>query len=115
MKQREAVEGGWQFRQMNVVVSCLDTYGVAAPAPVQAQHFQSISDDRMTGIPVFDVKEIDAVAENTRFVIILYAQALFRVEVSEPFLQIFKNIVAHPCLRPVPAGFPLERTFAGKL
>jgi anthranilate/para-aminobenzoate synthase component I len=52
----------------------------------------------MTRIPVFNVKEVDALAENTCLVISLDAETLFRVQTSETLLQIFSNVFAH--LRP---------------
>jgi hypothetical protein len=92
-----------------MVEPCLYAHGVVAPTPVQPHQFQSIFDKGMTRIPVFNVKEVDALAENTRLLISLDAESLFRVQAPETLLQIFSYVFAHLCLNSDRAGLGISK------
>ncbi len=52
-----------------MIVSDLDLLGVLEAAPVQSEQLERRSNDGVDRIPVFNVKEVDALAKDLGFVI----------------------------------------------
>ena len=86
--------GGRSSKPMSLDLT-IDAAGVATRAPVEPGQLQRRSNDRLAGIPVFQMKEGEALAEDLGFVVGLDAQALPCVQTSEALLQLDQNILVH--------------------
>jgi hypothetical protein len=87
MQDREAVEARGQPRAADLVGVEDYPLGISAPAPVKAGQLQDGPDDGMDRIPVFDVKEIEALSEDPGFVVGLDSEALAGMQPSKPSLK----------------------------
>lgn len=95
LQEREAVEGRRQCGEMNVVVPDLDALRVALPAPIEPRQLEQRPHQRMNRVPVLDMKEIEALAEYLRLVILFDAEALPCVQTPQPSLQFAEDIIVH--------------------
>jgi hypothetical protein len=65
----EAVERSRQLSEADLVVPDENTFSVPTPAPVETGQFQGSSNDRMDRIPVLNVKEVETLAKDLRFMV----------------------------------------------
>ncbi|HUL73276.1 MAG TPA: hypothetical protein VLT86_09245 [Vicinamibacterales bacterium] len=89
VKQRRQIAPG------DDIMADLDALGIPEPAPVQTRELQRPPNEGLHGIPVLDMEEVEATAEDARLVISLDPEPLFRMEPSETPLQCLKNIRLH--------------------
>src|SRR5262245_64730279 len=61
--------------------------GIVEPAPVKAGHHEGGADQHMRRCEIFNVKKVEALAEDLRLMLPLDAQALTRVHSPEAFLE----------------------------
>src|SRR5215831_12423602 len=76
LKDGEAVKGGRQSAERDAVMPELDAGGVADAPPIEARRHQGRADQGVRQGQVLDVKEVQPLAEDLRFVILLDAETL---------------------------------------
>ena len=80
--------------EVNIIVPELDTFGIPLTPPEHPAQFERISDQRMNGVPVLNVEEIDSLTEYLRLVVFLNSQTLFCVQASQTlYLSICNGII----------------------
>jgi hypothetical protein len=79
MEDSEAVERRRDFGHSHIVVTNLDVFGVPAAAPVESSQLERVANNRVDGIPILNVKKVNAVPKYTRFIIILDPKSLSRM------------------------------------
>jgi hypothetical protein len=77
------------------VVTDLDAIRVPPAAPVQPRQLQRVANDGMDRIPVLDMKEVDALAENARLMVGLDSQPLARMQPPQAALQLVQNFLGY--------------------
>src|ERR1035437_5123406 len=95
VKYSKAIEQWRQLFEPDLIARDENAFRIAAPAPVKAGQLQHGPNDRMDRIPVFYVKEIDALTENLRFMVRFDSQSLPRVQPSETSLQFQQEFFVH--------------------
>src|SRR5581483_8557627 len=93
VKDGESIKQRWQSGTSDVVGPQHDVLGIPATTPVQTAELQRGPDDGVNRVPVLDMKEIEALAENLRFVVGLDAQPLAGMQLSEPLLQSGEELI----------------------
>jgi hypothetical protein len=93
MENGESVECGRKIGQFHTVVPDLDVVGIPAATPVQSRESEGIANYGMDRIPVLDVKEIDPMAKDMRFIIFFDAEPLSRMRSSKAFLKFFNKVL----------------------
>src|SRR5215471_2068160 len=78
-----------------MVVPDLNALGIAHAPPIQAGQLEREPDQRVDRVPVLDMKEIEPLPEDLRFVIALDPQPLPRMKAPEPLLQLVQDIIVH--------------------
>src|SRR5947208_9705300 len=91
MEYREPVERARQFGRAEVMASNFDVFGIFARAPKEPGRHQCRSNERSAEIPVFRMKEIDALAEYPAFALALDAEPLPRVQPPEALFQFLEH------------------------
>jgi hypothetical protein len=91
-----AVEALRQILEADVVAPQHNALGISPRAPVEAAQLERTANDRLQGIPVFEMKKREALAEDPRFMIGLDAQALPGMQTAEALLQFDQNVLMHP-------------------
>ena len=80
VKNREAVEQRRHICAFDIIVFHGNARGVLAPAPIEPGQLQNVSYQRMNGVPVLDMKEVEALAEDLGFMISFDSKPLPRVD-----------------------------------
>ena len=88
------------MRRVDAVVPNLHLGCVVDAPPIEAGCHQHRADQGMRRREILDVKEIDALSEDLRLVVLLDAEPLARIAPSEARLkQVWDGIVRHGALR----------------
>ena len=91
VQDAETLESPRQPRQGDTVAVHPDAPGVAPPAAIEAGKPHQAAHQAVDGIPVLDVEEVAAQAEDACFVVLLDAEALPQMGPSHPGLQAFQQ------------------------
>jgi hypothetical protein len=86
MKDGEAVKARRQIGTLDSVLLDDDVLGISAPTPIKAGQLQDISNERMNGVPVLDMKEIEALTEDLGFMIGFDSQSLLGMDPAQTLL-----------------------------
>ena len=89
MQDGIAIKGQRQSGQSDIIMLDLYTRGVVAAAPVKSRQFQAIANNGVYGVPVLDMKNIEATTEDTLFVVIFNPQAKARMHPAKSFFELF--------------------------
>jgi hypothetical protein len=89
MQDGIAIKGRRQCGQPDIIMLNLYTRGVPAAAPVKSRQFQAIANNGVYGVPVLDMKNIEATTEDALFVVIFNPQAKARMHPAKSFFELF--------------------------
>jgi hypothetical protein len=92
----ESVEGLRQVRRLNAIVPYVDLCRIANASPIEARRHEDCADQ---GRQILDVKEVYALAEDLRLMVLLDPEALSRVTPPESLLKDCQNILVRHGLR----------------
>jgi len=84
LKDGEPVEGIRQVRRLNAIVPYVDLCRIANASPIEARRHEACADQ---GRQILDVKEVYALAEDLRLMVLLDPEALPRVTPPETLLK----------------------------
>ena len=87
LKDGEAVEGRGQTGQRNRVVPYLDLCRITEAPPIKARCHEDGADQDMRQGQILDVKEVQALAEDLRLVILFDSDTLTRMAPAEALLE----------------------------
>ena len=87
LEDGEAVERRRQSTERDAVMPELDASGVIDATPIKPGHQQTGADQGTRQRQVLNVKEVEAMAENLRLMVLLDAETLPRLAPPEAFLQ----------------------------
>jgi hypothetical protein len=88
MQDSIAIKGQRQSGQLNIIMLNLYTRGVLAAAPVKSRQSQAIANNGMYGVPVLDMKNIEATTKNALFVVIFNPQPKARMHPTKSFFEL---------------------------
>src|SRR5271157_5217510 len=102
VKDGEAIKRWRQPLEPDIVMPDDNALRVPPSAPIESGQLQRVANERMDRIPVLDVKEVDALAEDLRLVVRLDSKSQSRVQRSETLLQFQQDFLVHqePSLNP---------------
>ncbi|MGC1178436.1 MAG: hypothetical protein WA884_05300, partial [Methyloceanibacter sp.] len=95
----EPVEGLRQVRRLNAIVPYVDLCRIANASPIEARRHEDSADQNMRQRQIPDVKEVYALAEDLRLMVLLDPEALPRVTPPESLLKDCQNILVRHGLR----------------
>ena len=95
----ESVEGLRQVWRLNAIVPYVDLCRVANASPIEARRHEEGPDQDMRKSQILEVKEVHALAENLRLMILLDRKAIPRVLPPETLFKDCQNILVRHGLR----------------
>ena len=84
-----------QLFKPDVIVPDENALCISARALIETGQFKRDTNDCISRVPVLDVKEVEALAEELRFMVRLDSQSLPRVQPPETFLQFKQDFFIH--------------------
>ena len=99
LKDGEPVEGLRQVRRLNAIVPYVDLCRIANASPIEARRHEDGADQDRRQRQILDVKEVYALAEDLRLMVLLDPEALPRVTPPESLLKDCQNILVRHGLR----------------
>jgi hypothetical protein len=95
----ESVESLRQVWRLNAIVPYVDLCRVANASPIKARRHEEGADQDMRQSQILDVKEVYALAEDLRLMVLLDPEALPRVPPPDTLLKDCQNILVRHGLR----------------